>query len=186
MAGRSHQSRPVISFCNPLLQAYIPESEAEPTRNHQRPHSSSTSTSELYGPSLDHSVGDCCHWCLGHCWQRRTEACTATRSPGSCTGPQQRDLGAQTDAARVRGAFVRTTLSGASRVHLNSSILSSVLKAKDTLEALHQISKQRLQRPDGSINRAAWLKVEGQVREIQSSLRDSRQSINVALSIVNR
>jgi len=79
-----------------------------------------------------------------------------------------------------------TTLSEVSRAHLNSSVLPNVLRAKDRLDALRTVTEQELHRRDGSINRAAWLKVERKVCRIQISLRDSRQSINVALSIVNR
>lgn len=78
------------------------------------------------------------------------------------------------------------SLTQTSRVHLNSSILPNVLRAKDKLDALQTVTAQRLQKPDGTVNRTAWLRVERQVHEIQSSLRDSRQNINVALSIVNR
>jgi len=79
-----------------------------------------------------------------------------------------------------------TALSEVSRAHLNSSVLPNVLRAKDRLDALRTVTEQELHRRDGSINRAAWLKVERKVCRIQTSLRDSRQSINVALSIVNR
>ena len=78
------------------------------------------------------------------------------------------------------------SLSEASRIHLNSSILPNVMWVKDQLEVLRHITTERLHKPAGTINRSAWLKVKKQVCEIQSSLRDSRQSINVALSIVNR